>query len=387
MRARQLDLLNARDRRIFSELPFHIYRPYPLWVPNLASELSLVMNRQKHPFYRHSEADFLVVESESQAVGRLAVLHNQKYSAHHGTPTAFFYYFECIDDPAAARLLFDAAIDWARQRQVERVLGPKGFLRSSGIGLLVEGFQYPPAVGIPYNPPYYPALIEAAGFEKETDHLSGYLYKNQSIPARVLQIAEKVKQRDNFWIKSFTSKREMRAWIDRVEQVHQEAFHRNPGYYPSTPEEFALIARNMIQVADPRLVKLIMHGEEVAGFMIAYADITPALRTSRGRLFPFGWLRILLEMRLAKLVNLNGIGLLPKYQGLGSNALLYAELEKTLRASGFEQAEIVQVDERNFKSRSDMETVGVEWVKRHRTYRLQIETNGRDDDIQPADLD
>lgn len=372
MRVRKIDTGSSHDARQFTNLPFRINKDYPLWVPTLASEMTLVMNQEKHPYYRHSEADFFLAESDGQALGRIAVLNHRLYSEHHHSPTAFFYYFDCVNDREVSGRLFEAAFDWARERGLTLMLGPKGFSRSSGQGLLVEGFQYTPAVGIPYNPPYYPALIEAAGFEKETDHLSGYLRRGQTIPERVIEVAEKVKQRNHFWIKTFQGKAEMRAWIPKIDVIHQEAFQNNPGYYPSTKEEFELLAGNMIQIADPRLVKLIMHGEEVAGFMLCYANISNAIRKARGRIYPLGWVYILWEMRHTKAVDLNGIGLLPKYQGLGSNALLYAEVEKTLLGAGMDQAEIVQVDERNLKSRSDMETVGVQWCKRHRTYRMVL---------------
>ncbi len=372
MRVRKIDTLDRRDSRQFIQLPFGLYRGCPLWVPPLASEMATVLDRGKHPFYRHSEADFFVAESEGQTLGRIAVLHNRNYSQHHGAPTAFFYYFDVVDDPQVSGALFDAACEWARQRQLTSIYGPRGFLRSSGIGLLVEGFEYLPAVGIAYNYPYYDRLVAAAGFVKETDYLSGRLDKNQTMGEKVYQIAERVRQRSNFWVKTFKNKREMRAWVPRINQVHDEAFHNNPGYYPSTPEEFAMVAENMIQIANPRLVKLIMKGDEMAGFVIAYADINRALQKTGGRLWPFGWARILWEINHSKVVDLNGLGMLPQHQGLGGNALLYVELEKTLRAFNFEQGELVQVDERNFKSKSDMEAIQVQWHKRHRTYRKNL---------------
>jgi GNAT superfamily N-acetyltransferase len=370
MRVRKLDTSLRQDYRQFAGFPFELYRDDPLWVPPLESEMKLVFDRSKHPFYRHSTADFFVAESEGQTLGRIAILHHRNYSDEHKIPTGFIYYFECVNDLQAAGALLETAHDWARQRGLQEIIGPKGFLRSSGIGLLVEGFEYRPAIGIPYNPPYYAAFLENAGFSKVTDHLSGILTKDLTLEPRVYEVAEKVKLRNRFWIKTFASKSEMRAWAPRIERVHHQAFRNNPGYYPTTPEEFTLMADNMISVADPRLVKLIMRDEDIVGFVIAYADISAALQKSRGRLWPIGWYYIMREFKRTKSVNLNGLGLLPEYQGLGSNALLYTEVEKTLRQFNFDNGEIVQVDETNYKSRSDMETLGVRWIKRHRTYHF-----------------
>lgn len=372
MKIRQLQADRKRDVEQFSRFPFELYQNCSFWVPPLSSELKLVFDRKRFPFYRHSEADFFVAESEGQTLGRIAVLHHRNYSAYHGQETAFFYYFDVVEDLDAARGLFQAAFDWAKNRNIQTILGPKGFLRSSGLGALVEGFDHLPAVGIAYNYPYYDAFIKDSGFEKLTDYLSGYMAGSHQLPERVREVAEKVKERNHFWIKTFSSKQEIKTWIPKVEEVHQQAFAHNPGFTPSTSEEFDLLANNIIQIADPHLIKLIMKDDQVAGFMIIYANISTALQKSRGDIWPFGWLYLLKAMRDPKAVDINGLGLLPAYQGLGCNALLYTEVENTLRAANVDQVEIVQVDEANFKSRSDMETMGVTWYKRHRTYQKTL---------------
>jgi len=369
MKIRTLDTRNSRDVHAFVEFPFGLYRHCKQWVPSLSSEIELAMDRERHPFYKHSEADFLVVESEKDILGQVAVIHNRNYCAHHKIETAFIYYYNVADDLQAARLLLKAVIDWSHEHEIAKVLGPKGFLRANGLGVLVNGFEYLPAVGIPYNFPYYASFLEDSGFEKETDHFSGYIERTSKLPERLYEVAEKVKAKGNFWIKTFKDKNEMRTWIPKVEAVHNEAFQIHPWYYPSTEAEFEMIANSMIQISQPGLMKLIMKGEEVAGFIISYPDISEGIQKSRGRMFPFGWAYLLSSMKNSKTVDMNGLGILPKYQGLGSNALLYTEVEKTLRESRFERLEIVQVDERNFKSKADMDTIGTIWHKLHRSYR------------------
>lgn len=369
MRIIKINTENANDVKKFIQFPFELYRNHPQWVPPLKSEMRMVLNRNRHPFFRHSDADFFIAESNGEVLGRIAVLHNRNYTAYHHSPTAFFYYFDAVNDVDVTRALFTAAFDWSLKNGLTSVLGPKGFLRSNGLGILVEGFEHLPAMGIPYNFPYYEPLLIDSGFIKETDYLSGYMERSVELPARLYEIAEKIKERGSFWIKSFKSKAEMRRWIPAVNRVHHQAFQNNPGYYPTTPEEFALIANTMIQIADPALIKLIMKEDQVAGFIIAYADISKALQKIGGELWPLGWYTILREQKRTRLVNLNGLGLLPEFQGRGANAFLYAELEKTLRSrKQFDRLEAVQVDERNFKSKSDMETTGVIWYKRHRLY-------------------
>jgi GNAT superfamily N-acetyltransferase len=373
MHIRKINTLNKNDIIKFINFPHDLYHDQPNWIPPLFSELQLILNKNKHPFYKHSEADFFIAEHENEVLGRIAVLYNQNYAKHHHKKIAFFYYFESIEDQSVANALLKAAIDWCRERDLDLIYGPRGFLRSAGAGLLIEGFEYQPALGIPYNQPYYQKYIEDFGFVKETDYFSGYMTRGHHLPDKVHQIAERAKERFGFWIKKFKNKSEMREWIPIVDHVHHEAFKNNPGFFPSTEEEFQLIAETMIQVLDPRYLRVVMKGDELAGFIIAYANFSDGLKKANGRLFPFGWLHILLAKSRSKKVDLNGVGLLPKYQGKGANTVLYSELEKLIYDdSEFDLGEIVQVDEQNFRSKSDMETMGVNWCKRHRTYRYQI---------------
>jgi hypothetical protein len=373
MRIRKLDPRSSKDVRQFIDFPFQIYQNCQQWVPTLESEIKLVFDHDKHPFYQHSEGDFFVVESEGDTLGKIAVLQNRNYCANHHEQIGFFYYFDVAEDFEAAKLLFNAAMTWCKDKGIKYLYGPRGFLRADGIGMLVEGFNHRSALGIGYNYPYYGKFMDELGFSKESDYFSGYMNCDQRLPEKLHEVAEKVKQRGKFWIKTFKDKAEMREWIPYVEKVHNEAFCNNPGFYPSTEAEFKILAGSIIQIADPKLVKIIMKDQEVAGFIIAYGDISAAIQKVHGRIYPFGWISLLREQKNTKIINLNGLGLLPKYQGLGGNALLYTEVEKTIINSRFEFAEMVQIDERNFKSKSDMETMGVNWYKRHRTYQQDID--------------
>jgi ribosomal protein S18 acetylase RimI-like enzyme len=255
---------------------------------------------------------------------------------------------------------------------LEILLGPKGFLRSSGMGILIDGFEYLPSLGIPYNLPYYQALFEDYGFRKKLDQFSYYMDASFHFPPKMFEAAEKVKQRGNFWIKIFNHNEEMRKWIPQVKQVQEIAFTDNPNYYPSTDEEFNLIANNLIQIAVPGLIRLIMKGDDVAGFVLGYPDISRALQKTRGRLFPFGWFTILREKKRTRVVDYNGIGLLPQYQGLGSNILLYVEIERSLRKSHYESVDFAQVNEDNYLSMSEWENLGARRYKTHRTYEMSL---------------
>jgi GNAT superfamily N-acetyltransferase len=372
MGIRPLDTGRRRDVRAFIRFPLDLHRDSPRWAPPLAASVRLSMDRQRHPFYRHSDAAFFLAEDGGAPLGRLAVLENRRYNAHTGRRTAFFCWFDAVNDQAVADGLFAAAMEWAAGRGLTSVIGPKGFLRSDAPGILVEGFEHRPALGMPYNPAYYPGMVEAAGFTKEVDFLSGYLDRSSSLPERFRAVADRVARRRGYRIRTFRSRRELRAWVPRIQRINNEAFTDVWGYYPVDDAEAALIARQFAAIADPSLIKLLMKGDEVIGFCFVFPDVSDALKASDGRLWPFGWLRILRQRRNPRRLSANGVALLPEYQGLGGSAVLYAEMARTMLATDADHCDVAQALETNVRSLGDLNGLGVRWYKRHRVYRREI---------------
>jgi hypothetical protein len=120
------------------------------------------------------------------------------------------------------------------------------------------------------------------------------------------------------------------------------------------------------------LIKIIVHGEDIVGFLFAFPDVSAALQRAQGRLFPFGLPDLLLEMRRTEWIALNGAGILPEFQGRGGNTLLYSELEKTMREFRFKHADLTQVAESAVQMRRDLENVGSKAYKNHRVYKRQL---------------
>jgi GNAT superfamily N-acetyltransferase len=367
-----LDHTKRSDLKEFIHFPFLLYKRCPQWVPPLIGDAYDNFNPEKHPFFKHSTAQLFLVLDNGLTKGRIAVLDNKRYNEFKGDTTAFFGFFDVVEDSGAAQALFKAAFDWARKRGLTRIIGPRGLIGSDSSGVLVEGFQHRSAMGLPYNYPYYDDFLKEVGFEKDTDHLSGYARGDIILPDRLYRIAERIKERRGFKVVHFTTKNDMRDWVPRVRQVHREAFEGSHTFYPPTEEEMDSIANTIISVADPRLIKLILKDDHLIGFIFAYHDITVGIQKARGRIWPFGWYHILRDRRRTKWVNINGVGVLPSYQGMGVNAILYTEIKKSVEELGFEHVDVVQVNEINFESRSDMETMGIRWYKRHRSYKRNL---------------
>lgn len=365
----RLDPADRRAVRRYLDLPFRLYHDNPLWVPPFAGEARAQLDPKRHPFYQHSQAAFFVATEGDEIVGRLAVLDNRRYNEYHGEQTAFFYHFEAVNDRTVSRALFDAAFDWARRRGLNRLWGPKGFSAVDGQGILIEGFEHRPAMGVPYNPPYYSALLEDAGFRKQLDFISCYIDRSIGLLERFLEVAEKVKQRRGLRTVSFRSKDELRAMIPRIAAVYNQSFVEVQGYTPLSEAEARAIAERILAVADPSLIKLLMKDDEIVGFILAYPDLSAAVQRCRGHLWPTGWLHLMREYGRTEWINFNGAGILAPYRGLGGNALLYAEMYNALwNRAQYQHGDLVQVQETNMRMVQELQAMGVRPYKKHRVY-------------------
>lgn len=367
----QIDPREKKEIQHFIQFSFKLYQDNDLWVPPLIPDLKNALKKQ-HPFFQHSNADFFIAMRDGRVVGHIAAMENTRANDFRGEKTAFFGFFEVIEDETVSLKLFDVVFDWTKVRGLNKIIGPRGLIGADSGGILVEGFDHRSALNVPYNLPYYDSFIKKSGFSKDTDHLSGYLPGNHIIPERIQRISRKIQERRGFEIKSFSSKQEMRQWVPKVQQAHRKAFETTHSFYPPTDEEMESISNSIITVAHPSLIKLLLKEEEVIGFIFAYHDISPALQKSKGRIWPLGWVQILRERRKNDWANINGVGLLPEYQGLGGNTILYTAIDQSIKAFGFKHIDVVQVNETNFSSFHDMEAIGVQWYKRHRSYQRDL---------------
>jgi hypothetical protein len=372
----QVDTTDKKQVRRFVEYPYQLYKGCPQWVPPLFVDAYVPLNRQKHPFYDHSDADFFIATRDEQMVGRIAALENKPFNVYHGTRDAEFYFFDCVDDEEVAAALFGAVFDWTRARGLDRVVGPKGMSGFDGYGILIEGFEHRQMMTMMnYNYAYYRRLVEGLGFEKEVDFVSCYLpAESFRTPERVERIAERVQARGQLGVKRFKNKRDLVAWAPRIGQAYNKAFVKNWEYYPLTQREIDFVVDNIMTIADHRLIKIITAGDEIVGFAFCFPDVSAALQRAKGRLFPFGLIDLLLELKRTHTVSGNGMGILPEFQGHGGNALLYSEIGKTIfsPAFHFDFVEMTQVAETTRQMRADLKNLnGVEY-KNHRVYKKMI---------------
>lgn len=373
----EVDTTRNREVRRFIRVPFKLYEDCPQWVPPIIPDARLQLNKEKNPYYKNNDAAFFLAKRDGDDVGRICVMHPRYYNDFKGLKHAFFYLFDSIDDQAVANALFDRAAEWATERGLEIFRGPLGFMAADGFGILARGFEYRPAVGIPYNYAYYVGLAENWGFELEERVYSGYVdvpRLRAEFPQRVLDMADKIKERYGFSVKTFKTKRELRHYVaPRLADVYNRALTHIAGDPPLSQEEVDLVAQNLIMIADPELIKLIEKDGELIGFVFCFNDITRGIQKAKGRLFPFGLIHILRDFNRTTSLNLNGAGILPEYQGMGGSALMYGELYRSImKYPRFKEAEAIQISEFNMKILNEMKRFGVEFHKTHHIYRKAL---------------
>jgi hypothetical protein len=370
----QINPDSRKERNVFINFHYQLYKGCPQWVPPFRTDIHAMMDRKKHPFYEHSDADFFIAKKDGKMVGRIAVLENKPFNKYHGTTEAQFYLFDSIDDNEVFEALFETAAEWAKKRGLTAIVGPKGFSPFNGYGMLYEGFDRRQMMTMMnYNYPYYISHMEALGFERAVDFVSTYIpSSNSELPEKVMRVAERIIEKKKFEVKQFKSKKELISWADPIGQAYNDTFVNNWEYYPLTKNEISFAMKDILMVAVPDLMKIITYEGKIAGFLLAFPDVSEALQRHNGRLTPWGILDMMREMKRTKWVSLNGVGILPEYHGRGGNALLYYAMRNIVVDYGFDHIEETQMADTAIMVRKDMITLGADIYKKHRVYHKDI---------------
>jgi hypothetical protein len=364
------------DRRAFIELPFRLYRGDPNWVPPLRSDVSEVLDPRRHPFHRHARVElFLARSADGRVVGRIAAIKNDLHLEHHKEPVGFFGFFECEGNPEVAAALFDAAGQWLTERGLSVMRGPANPSSNEEWGLLVQGFDTPPVVLMPYNPPWYAQLIEQYGFRKAKDLVAYYLgdeeHPERLIPERLTRMSEALAKRHKIVLRPL----DMRHFWDEVERVrtiYNAAWEKNWGFVPMTNEEFTHLAKKLKQVVDPDLVVFAEVDGALAGFALALPDVNRALKHMGGRIFPFGWLKGLWHSRHIDTARVLTLGVLEPFRRTGATEMMYLYLLRVGPSKGLTKGEFSWILEDNTVMRTGLEKLGARVYKTYRLYDVSL---------------
>lgn len=356
------------DERRFVDFIYDHYRGSENWVAPLRLERHKLIDTRKNPFYRHAERELFLAERDGRVVGRIGAIVNHNHNRHHRDRVGFFGFFESVDDQAVAAALCEAARGWLRERGMDAMRGPASPSVNDEYGLLVEGFAAPPAVMMPYNPPYYATLLEGCGLRKAKD-----LYAYRGVTQATLELpkmqraSEVFKKRSGLTYRSLAMK-DFPAEIGRIKRIYNRAWEDNWGAVPMTDEEFDALAKDLKLIVRPELVVIAeTAGGDAAGFGLALPDINMALRDNRGgRLLPGLWHLLTRRSRIDR-IRILVCGVLPEFRRTGAAGVLFHELASRARTLGYARGEASWILEDNLMMiRAAEAMAGV----RDKTYRI-----------------
>jgi GNAT superfamily N-acetyltransferase len=342
----------------------------PAWVPPLRMVLSTVLDPGKHPFHEHAEVALFLAERGGRAVGRIAAVVNRLHNHTHGDRTGFFGLFECEADAATARALLDAAAAWLGERGMQVMQGPMNLSTNEEIsspGVLIDGFDTPPYITMSHNPPYYGALMEAAGLAKAKDLLA-YRIPSPEIPPRLARGMDAMLKRHGATVRSLDMKR-FDQEVAVIQDIYNSAWSLNWGFVPFTDHEFRHVAKDMKQIIDPSLCLIAEVKGEPVGFSLALPDLNQALKhLKNGRLFPFGIFKLLWHQRRVNALRVITLGFKPQFQHAGLGAAFYLKTFQNGAARGYRVAEGSWILEDNLLMRQALEKMGGYAYKTYRIY-------------------
>jgi GNAT superfamily N-acetyltransferase len=297
--------------------------------------------------------------------GRVAAIVDEHHLRRHRDGVGFFGFFEVLDDPEVARELLGAARGWLRGKGMKRMRGPASPSLNYECGLLVDAFDSPPVILMPYNPPAYADYFERSGLAKARDLYAYRLDLEAPLPDVVGRAAERAR-RSGLRIRPAERAR-LREELARCREVFEGAWQDNWGFVPLTEEEWGYLGEEFGTLLYPELMLFAEHDGRTVGLAVALPDVNPVLRGLRTWHWPLSYLRLGLGLWKAELARLTLLGVVPGHQSVGVGAALYQELHRGARSVGYRAAEISWVLEDNVRANRSAEALG---ARRYKTYRM-----------------
>lgn len=364
-----LPVSSRRDQREFLQLEKRLYRDDPQWVPPLWGERRKLVGFRPHPFYEDADSRAFLVRRGKTVVGRIVAIINHAHNRRYEERRGFLGFFECENDPEAARALFAAAEAYLRQAGMTDVRGPVAPSLNYECGLLVDGFDTPPTFMISYNAAYYESLWTDSQYIKTQDLFSYQAH---------VDILGDLDPKLQFVIDEATKRFQVTCRPIRRSHFHQdvrtflhiynESLQQTWGYVPMSEAEVDEQAAGLKYLIVPELTSIAEIDGRAVGAGFGLLDYNVPIKRIGGRLFPLGWLTLLRSKRHIKRLRLISTNVLPEYQKWGLGLVTLARVLPDAIEYGIEIGEFSWVLESNSLSRGTIERGGAERFKTHRIY-------------------
>ena len=250
------------DLNRFVSLPWKVYAHSPLWVPNLKSDDRTLLTPGKHPFWETAHRELFLALRDGEAVGRIAAIVDEKYNEFASEKCGAFGFFECLPDPEAPAALLRAAYGWLKEQGMRFMRGPLNPSTNYTCGLLVDGFDEPPAIMMPWNPPEYASWFAAFNMRKEKDLFAYRIDKKTvKVSGSIQEELDRLKGQKNFTYRA-SSKATLAGDAKIMLQIYRESWSKNFGFVPLSPKESDALVKELVTYLDPQYFVLFFHGDD-----------------------------------------------------------------------------------------------------------------------------
>lgn len=362
-----------KDLAAFINLPWDIYKNTPNWVPPLVSEMKIILDEKKNPFWEHaSKKLFIAVDDVGRCVGRVAAIIDNNFIEFHGEKTGFFGFFESVNDENVSKRLLDAVCEHLVEKGMKKVLGPTAPSTNDEMGLLSEGYDSPPYLMMPYNPPYYHDLVKKSGFVKAKDLLAYIMEEKDAPKERLERIVSSVMKREPFLKVRQISMKNYRSEIEKIHQIYNNAWEKNWGFVPWTDKEFFAQCERLKSLVIPDCIFIAEIKDQPVGVLIGVPNYNEILKKLNGKLGPIEILKFLWYKNKIKTMRVMIMGVVKEYRNKGIEAAMYREIIKNGPKHGFFTAEFSWILEDNTMMCRAAEMLGGKPYKRYTVYEKTI---------------
>jgi len=368
------EVLSRRDFKTFVFLPEKIHAGHANWVPPIYSDEVKYFDRRKNKAFSYCEVFMLLARRGPEAVGRVMGIINTRFNEYRKEKIARFGYLETVEDPEVFHALLGRVEEWARAKGMTRIIGPYGFSDQDPEGWLIEGFENRATIATYYNFEWMPRYVEKEGYSKDIDYFVYKVPVPKVLPEFYLKIYERIKRRGSFVILEFKKRKELKAWIRPIFGLMNECYTNSNiyGFAPLEEKEMDDLAKRYLPVVNPRFVKIVTKDGTVVSFIVGIPDMTAGIQKARGRLLPFGFIRVVRAAKKAKQLDLLLGAVKEGYRGLGLDVLMGVKMLEAASSAGFEYLDTHHEMESNVKVRAEMEKMGGVVYKKFRVYQKSL---------------
>lgn len=364
----------STDRlKTFIHLPARLPDRRSNYVPPIWADEVAFHDPRKNPGLAGCDVVRYLAWRGGRCVGRVMGIIHHGYNRRKGERSARFYQLDVIDDRSVSAALISAVEDWARTKGMDRMIGPFGLSDKDPQGAQIVGFEHLPVLATATNPPFLPDHIGSLGYAKLADAVVYKLPVPLKLPAVYHAIAERLTSGGELRVVPFNSRKQLRPWILPVLRLVNATYQDLLGFVPMTEAEMTKLAAQYMPVLDPAFVKVVAdRSNEPVAFVVAMPDMSEGMQKAKGRVFPFGFIHLLLAMRRSKQLDLFLGAVRPDLQGRGLTCLLGVELMRTARERGFTHIDSHLVLESNTRMRAEVHRLGGSIWKRYRVFGKQL---------------